>query len=215
MLILRGLHHAVHANSRAGVATIKGQTGLMLAAMHGRAALLPRLLAAGAPLEARDVQGLTAFLWACHDGHAECVEVLLDAGCDKAAGAKGRTGLMVTAMIGHVTLLKRLLTAGVPLETRDEQGLTAFLGACHYGQAECVGCDAGCDAVAVTNTGKMGLALATDAGHTALLPRLRAAGQEERQRQRAAREEAERVALRAEAELMTMLQGEATPTQPR
>ena len=42
-----------------------GSTALMLAAVNGRAALLPWLLEHGAALEARDGDGFTAFLFPC------------------------------------------------------------------------------------------------------------------------------------------------------
>eukprot|EP01047_Picozoa_sp_COSAG01_P119089 COSAG01_NODE_47784_length_387_cov_0.621528_1_plen_52_part_10 len=43
------------------------------------------LAVGGAELEATDEHGATAFLLACHKGHAECIAALAEAGCDKAA----------------------------------------------------------------------------------------------------------------------------------
>ena len=61
----------------------------MLAAASGSAATLQAVMdAGGADLEAKDVNGYTAFLWACDRGHTEVVAVLTDAGCDTAVKSK-------------------------------------------------------------------------------------------------------------------------------
>ena len=49
----------------------------------------------GAELEARDEDGRTAFFYACDKGDAECIALLVRAGCDTAAkNDHGYTGLM-------------------------------------------------------------------------------------------------------------------------
>ena len=56
------------------------------------------------------------------------MEALLAAGCDAAVvDSQGATALMKAAGAGHTALLPRLLAAGVPLEARDQLGLTALL----------------------------------------------------------------------------------------
>ena len=157
---------------------------LLAAAIARDVARLRELLAGGAPLEARGaaasaVGGVTAFLWACLTGQAECAEALLAAGCDAAAASNdGRTALMLAVIDGHAALLPLLLAAGAPLEARDEFGATAFLFACEQGQAECAEAllAAGCDAAAACNDGRTALMLAVIEGHAALLPLLLAAG---------------------------------------
>ena len=69
---------------------------------------------------------------ACASGHADCVEALIKAGCDKKARNKeGSTGLMLAAKNGKLVTLQTLLDAGWPdLEVRDDDGFTAFLVAC-------------------------------------------------------------------------------------
>ena len=81
---------------------------MILAAMQGHAALLPRLVEHSVPLEAEDEAGFTAFLFACLKGHARCAEALLRVGCDATALTNmGRSGLMLAAIEGHVVLLSR------------------------------------------------------------------------------------------------------------
>ena len=111
---------------------------LILAAASGDAALLARLLARGAELEARDAHGFTALHCACAKGQLECAEALLEAGCDAAAVASnGRTGLMLAAGGGHAALLARLLARGAELEARSADGATALHFACMKGRLEC------------------------------------------------------------------------------
>ena len=62
---------------------------LLAASRAGDVAELRVLLAGGVPREARDKDGFTAFLYACCEGHADCVEALLAAGCDAAAVDSG------------------------------------------------------------------------------------------------------------------------------
>ena len=203
------------------------QNGLMMAAAQGHATLLPRLLKCGVPLEARDDSRVTAFLFACDCGHAKCTEVLVAAGCNVAAVDKqGKTGLMIAAARGHAKLLPRLVECGVPLEVRDKQDLTAFLHACREGQPESVKAllAAGCDATSMTSKGRTGLKLAKAKGHMGVLhllatdPEAVSQAKAAKQRQEAeqaalaptpaARKEAEQAALRAEAELMAIIEGE-------
>ena len=96
---------------------------LLAASRVGDVAKLRVLLAAGgAPREARDENGVTAFLWACGKGHADCAEALLAAGCDAAAvNNSGDTGLMLAASHGHAALLPQLLAGGVPREARRDR----------------------------------------------------------------------------------------------
>lgn len=61
---------------------------LMLAARKGQAGPARKLVEAGADVEARDKEGLTALMWAGRAGNAETVGALLRAGAERGAGWK-------------------------------------------------------------------------------------------------------------------------------
>ena len=84
---LKGQVEVVGALAKAGCDTTKttsgGYTGLILAVRSGSAATVRAVMeVGGSELDAKDDDGVTAFLWACVDGHAECIPVLLEAGCN-------------------------------------------------------------------------------------------------------------------------------------
>ena len=74
----------------------------------------------------------------------QCVEMLLDAGCDAAAVSEtGGTGLVLAAGCGHAALLRAQVLAGGggPLEACSEHGATAAALPCPArggGHAACV-----------------------------------------------------------------------------
>ena len=115
------------------VADENGQTVLMIAAGQGHAEIVKILLAHewedetmvmtshyggatfGKPAEvdARDSRGSTALIAAATHGHAEVVQLLLDAGAKvNAATERGLTAIMQAAMKGQVEAVKVLLAAG-------------------------------------------------------------------------------------------------------
>ena len=81
---------------------------------------MPRLLAVGAPLEARDNEGNTAFLWACAAGQVACVEELLTASDARPGEAlralRARRGFRLSQR-GQVGQCLALLRAAVEGET--------------------------------------------------------------------------------------------------
>ena len=90
------------------------------AVARGDAEGLQAAIAGGAELEAKDVNGATAFLDACWNGHVECMEMLINAGCDAAAtNASGATGLMMAAGGGHAVAVRALIAGGAELEAKD------------------------------------------------------------------------------------------------
>ena len=95
----------------------------MLLASFGSAAALQAVLDAGeAELEARNEDGYTAFLWACCKGHAECIALLAQAGCNtRAKNEKGSTGLILAAASGSATAVQAVLDAcEAELEARNQ-----------------------------------------------------------------------------------------------
>jgi Planctomycete cytochrome C/Ankyrin repeats (3 copies)/Prenyltransferase and squalene oxidase repeat len=84
-----------------GIARLRGAGGttpLMFAALYGDAALVRRVLAAGADPGAANVAGATALMWAVPD--VDKMRALLDAGVDaNARSGDGRSALHITAAI--------------------------------------------------------------------------------------------------------------------
>jgi uncharacterized protein len=92
-------------------------TPLMFAALRGDARLVRMMLDAGADVNAKDVMGSTALMWAAYSEHAntEVVEMLLKAGADpKVRNQKQETALTWARWHGEtpmVALLKKLSVA--------------------------------------------------------------------------------------------------------
>lgn len=93
------------------------------------------------------------------EGHADCLSLLIDAGCElEAQSSGGGTALMSAAMQGHLDCLLLLIKAGCNLDARGESRLemTAAMWAANNGHADCLRAliDAGCDIKAADTTGK-------------------------------------------------------------
>jgi glucose/arabinose dehydrogenase/cytochrome c551/c552 len=109
----RAIDEQLRANPR--VATTRGGAGvtaLMSAALYGEAALVQRLLAAGADPNAADAAGVTTLMWALPD--VSKMRLLLDAGADVNARSEDRrSALVITAgIVGATPALKLLLDYG-------------------------------------------------------------------------------------------------------
>src|SRR5258706_8833816 len=90
----------------------QGATPLMSAALYGDAALVKRLLTAGADPDIRDITGATALMWAAPD--REKMQSLLDAGADvNARSDAGRSALAVASgIVGAAPAVALLLDYG-------------------------------------------------------------------------------------------------------
>ncbi len=144
----------VDAGCNTTVTDNNGANALIHAALSGVAAAVSTALAAGwCELEARDENGATAFLAACYSGSIECMQLLVDAGCNTTVTRNcGSNALMHAARSGVAAAVSTALAAGwCELEARDEDGDTAFLVACYSGSIECMQLlvDAGCETAAI------------------------------------------------------------------
>ena len=128
----------------------------MLVTLSGEASAVRAALEAGCcDLEAKDKDGLTAFLVACSTGHVDCMQLLVDAGCDTAVADNcGDTALMQVTASGEASAVRIALEAGCcDLEAKEKEGLTAFLVACVKGHVDCMQLlvGAGCNTAATCN----------------------------------------------------------------
>lgn len=90
-----------------------GATALHVACRRGNVECARTLIAAGASLEARTVNGETPLIMACHAASADCVRLLVDRGADlEAATRNGHTALVVAAGLCRVDAVQILLSAG-------------------------------------------------------------------------------------------------------
>ena len=108
----------------------KGQTTLMLAAGDGRADLIPRIVAAGVNVNARDNDGDAALTYAAGNGHIDAVQALLAAGANvDAANKSGITALMFAAYQGHTEVARKLIANGANVNIKAASGVTALSAA--------------------------------------------------------------------------------------
>lgn len=104
-----------------------GATHLMVFAYRGEEDLLEDLLARGAVVEAKDIDGQTALMYAANLRNDGCVRLLLDAGADPNAVDNQRsTPLMFAAQQGDDAIVRRLLAAGADPRPAGDHGMTAL-----------------------------------------------------------------------------------------
>lgn len=93
----------------------------------GRSDTLRELLAAGAPLDIRDEEGMMPLHWAANCNNPECMAMLLSAGAPvNATEGRGLTPLHFSAERGGVQGVVNLIAAGASLDAQDNDGRTAL-----------------------------------------------------------------------------------------
>ena len=99
-----------------------GQTGLMIAAMRGRADVLRLLIDRGAALDQTAKFGLSAVMLAVVNGHVEIVRMLVQAGArldirgTGAPGFSGKTAVDLAAERGEPAMTEALDICGGPAQ---------------------------------------------------------------------------------------------------
>jgi uncharacterized protein len=112
-----------------------GTTPLHWAVYQQDAALVKRLLAAGAKVSVVNQFGSTPMQEAALTGNAEIIKMLLAAGADvESANAQGQTALMVVSRTGNVAAAKALLVAGAKVNAIESFGGQSAL---MWASAEC------------------------------------------------------------------------------
>ncbi len=112
---------------------------LLDAVEAGRGDEVARLLAAGAPVDARDASGRTALLVAAHRNHVEIARALIGRGAD--VNAKDRINdspYLYAGAAGRLEILRLTLAHGADLKSTNRYGGTALIPAAHYGHVETV-----------------------------------------------------------------------------
>ena len=116
----------------------RSDSALHFSILGGDPQTITLFLEAGAPLEARDRNGLTPLQLAVSRGVAAAVDVLLERGAAIDATIPGfeRTVLHLAAASGQTEVVRTLLEGGADRSAGDSRGKTALALAADYGHAE-------------------------------------------------------------------------------
>jgi ankyrin repeat protein len=95
------------------------------------------LIAEGADVNERSVDGTTALHWAAHQGDFELVELLLERGADpNARNDYGATAISTAAVEGDFAIIKALLDAGADVNSPNAEGQTVLMVVARTGEVE-------------------------------------------------------------------------------
>jgi ankyrin repeat protein len=96
-----------------------------------------KLIAQGADVRAKDVDGTTALHWAAHYADVELVDALIKKGAEvNVSNDYGSSPMMEAATIGSAPVLKLLLKAGADVESPNPEGQTALMAVARTGEIE-------------------------------------------------------------------------------
>ncbi len=116
-----------------------GVPALHAAAGRNDVQVIQRLLAEGAPIDARDGSGATALLVATHANQVEAARALIEAGADvNAKDGINDSPYLYAGARGHLAILKMTLSHGADLKSTNRYGGTALIPAAERGHVETV-----------------------------------------------------------------------------
>ncbi|GLI63388.1 hypothetical protein VaNZ11_006343, partial [Volvox africanus] len=157
----------------------EGFTPLHAAATRGSAAIVARLLRAGADSNIASAEGLLPLHAAASGGHLDVVELLLDAGSLVSyKSSSGATPLHQAASNGHAVVCEVLLDAGCPVMGRLASGASALYCAASAGWEDVLELllRSGAEVDAATSSGCTALHGAASNGHAKVISLLLAEG---------------------------------------
>jgi hypothetical protein len=132
----------------------------------------------GADVNAVQLNGVTALIYACEEGHLEIALLLIEKGANvNAAGTDdGTTALMNASWKGHLEVVRELCKRGANVNAaRTDDGFTALMGACEEDHLEVVRelCERGANVNAGRTTdGYTALMAASQEGHLSVVREL-------------------------------------------
>jgi len=166
-----------------GSNTIQGKTiiynvySLIWASTNGNIDIVKLLIDAGADINAKDNDDITALLWACSGGYLEIVKLLLEAGADpNIQDNEGYTALMWVST--YLEIAKLLILSGTNPNIQNKNGKTALIFASQNGRLEFVKLliEAGADLDIKDKDDKTALMFASQKGHSEIVKLLIEAG---------------------------------------
>jgi len=109
---------------------------LINAAKNGDLKNVATSIAAGADLEARDDEDMTALMWAAEKDYSDIIRILIDAGADISAKDKfGCTAFFKAADKNHIDIVKMLIAKGASADSTYED---IFVSSVFKGNTEMV-----------------------------------------------------------------------------
>lgn len=152
---------------------------LRLAAQGENVKKVNELIAQGVDINAGDIHGVTALMWASGNDRSENVKILLEAGAKVNEKSKdGNTALIWSAVSGYTKVMELLLKAGARINEKNNDGFTALMRASRNGYIEAVNLllAANANVNEKDDDGVSALMWATFHHHRAVVKRLLAAG---------------------------------------
>src|SRR5581483_2432582 len=115
-------------------------TPLMVACHYGYYSMVDKLIKIGVAIDKQDeTNGSTALMWAAQQGHADIVELLLNAGADvNKQNNNGDTALIFATDKGHTAIAELLLKARANINKQNQYDTTALMLAASHGHTAIV-----------------------------------------------------------------------------